>query len=792
MQELSFRKGKWGKPIVKRPLYSTEETTGHPETPIRENHEGVSIEIVTEAEETPTETQLHLPAPRPILNLLRSGNTDQYCDYHQEKGHYTNDYIQLRKQLEMALESGKLNHLVKDVRHRGRGSHGREAPKPTKVINVISVNSVKDKKQKGKEMTESWMNIPISFPLISSKDVSEERLIVEAEVEGYLVRRVYVDEGSSVEVMFEHCFENLDPRIKARLRETQMDLVGFVEQISKPLGKIELEVCFGNEGFCRRTSMKFVVVRALSLYNITLERPRHLKRKQMIEESSEGEREVTVTVEVLVNPSLLDQRVTIGGRLSETCVPHRIIEHTLNVNPFMDPVCQKRRTFSMEKSCVVTNEVAEWIKAGIVRPVRYPTYIFNPVLVKKGDETWRMCIDFKILNSTCLKDYYPLPNIDCKVDSIMGFRYKCFLDAYKGYKQIQMAEDDDENTAFYIDQGTYCYTKMPFGLKNAGATYQRLVDSTFQSQIRRNLEACVDDMVVKIKDEKMLLADIAKTFDNLTKINIKLNLKKCSFGVEEGKFLGYMITSERIRANPKKTKALADLQSLRTLKEMQSLSGKLAALNCFLTKSVERSLRFFNTLKNITKENKHETLNEAERNYAPMEKLALSLIHMTRRLRRYFKAYPVKVITDQPIKNILNNTETFGKLAKYDVELGAYNITFIPRNVVKGQVLADFLSKAPEGEKEELYFRTPEVPLEEDDTDSWIVYTDGASSPKGSGEGLVLIGPSGIEYTYALRFTFPSTNNEAKYEALLAGLRIARQMSISNIEVKVDSKIVES
>ncbi|GJY61731.1 reverse transcriptase domain-containing protein [Tanacetum coccineum] len=443
----------------------------------------------------------------------------------------------------------------------------------------------------------------------------------------------------------------------------------------------------------------------------------------------------------------------------------------------------------MEKSGVVTNEVDEWVKAGIVHLVRYPKYISNPVLVKKGYGTWRMCVDFKILNSACPKDYYLLPNIDCKVESVMRFRYKCFLDAYKGYHQIQMAKEDEEKTAFYTDQGTYCYTKMPFGLKNAGATYQRLVGLMFQSQIGRNLEAYVDDMVVKSKDEKMLLADIAETFDNLRRINMKLNLKKCSFGVEEGKFLGYM--------------------------EMQSLSGKLAALKRFLAKSSERSLPFFNTLKNITKENKHEyrwtkeaeedfqqmkklimdllsltppweketlyayltvsaeavsavlltdrkgrqclvqyvsrTLNEAERNYAPMEKLAISLIHMTRRLRRYFEAHPVKVITDQPIKNILNNTETSGKLAKYAVELGAYNITFMPRNAVKGQVLADFLSEAPEGENED-----------------------------------------GIEYAYALRLTFTSTNNEAEYEALLAGLRIARQMNISNIEVKVDSKLVAS
>ncbi|GKD37204.1 reverse transcriptase domain-containing protein [Tanacetum coccineum] len=234
------------------------------------------------------------------------------------------------------------------------------------------------------------------------------------------------------------------------------------------------------------------------------------------EENPKRKREVAVTEEVLVNPSFPDQLVTIG-------VPRRIIEHTLNVNPSLDPVCQKRRTFSTEKSGVVTNEVAEWVKAGIVHPVKYPTYISNPVLVKKGMEPGEY--------------------------------------AYKGYHQIQMAKEDEEKTTFYTDQGTYCYTKMPFGLKNTGATYQRLVDSTFQSQIERNLEAYVDDMVTKSRAERMLLADISETFDNLRKINMKLNPKKCSFGVEEGKFLEYMVTSEGIKANLRKTKALADLQS---------------------------------------------------------------------------------------------------------------------------------------------------------------------------------------------------------------------------------------
>ncbi|GJR36506.1 reverse transcriptase domain-containing protein [Tanacetum coccineum] len=145
------------------------------------------------------------------------------------------------------------------------------------------------------------------------------------------------------------------------------------------------------------------------------------------------------------------------------------------------------------------------------------------------------------------------------------------------------------------------------------------------------MEAYVDDMVIKSNDEKMLLADVAETFYNLRKINMKLNPKKCSFGVEKGKFLGYMVTSEGIGANPKKTRVLADLQSPRTLKEMQSLAEKLAALNRFLAKLAERSLPFFDTLKNITKENKHEykwTI-EAEEAFQQMKRCIINLSFLT-------------------------------------------------------------------------------------------------------------------------------------------------------------------
>ena len=167
-------------------------------------------------------------------------------------------------------------------------------------------------------------------------------------------------------------------------------------------------------------------------------------------------------------------------------------------------------------------------------------------MVKKSYGTWRMCIDFTNLNKACPKDSYPLPEIERKIESLEGFKLKCFLDAYKGYHQIRMAKEDEEKTSFHTEQGTFCYVKMSFGLKNVGATYQRLMDNVFSDQPGRNIEVYVDDMVIKSKNENYLISDIAETFNTLNKANMKLNPKKYTFWVETGQFLGYVITNKGI------------------------------------------------------------------------------------------------------------------------------------------------------------------------------------------------------------------------------------------------------
>ena len=179
-----------------------------------------------------------------------------------------------------------------------------------------------------------------------------------------------------------------------------------------------------------------------------------------------------------------------------------------------------------------------------------------------------MCVDFTDLNKACLKDSFPLPRINQLVDLTAGHKLLSFMDAFSRYNQILMDEDDQEKNLFVTSQGLYCYNIMPFGLENAGATYQRLVNRMFSHQIGRNVEVFVDDMLVKRKDEANHLEDLKETFSTLCKYNMKLNLAKCVFAIASGKFLGFMVSQQGIEENPDKFKAIIEVKSPKTMKEV--------------------------------------------------------------------------------------------------------------------------------------------------------------------------------------------------------------------------------
>jgi hypothetical protein len=165
------------------------------------------------------------------------------------------------------------------------------------------------------------------------------------------------------------------------------------------------------------------------------------------------------------------------------------------------------------------------------------------VVVPKANSSGRLYVDFTSLNKACPKDPYPLPRIDQIVDSTAGCDLLCFLDASSGYRQIKMAREDKEKTTFITPCGVYCYICIPFGLKNAGATIQRLMHKALGAQMGRNAEAYIDDIVVKTREIRTFIEDLEETFANLRKVNIKLNPTKCAFGVPSGKLLGFVMVS---------------------------------------------------------------------------------------------------------------------------------------------------------------------------------------------------------------------------------------------------------
>ncbi|GJT00017.1 reverse transcriptase domain-containing protein [Tanacetum coccineum] len=396
-------------------------------------------------------------------------------------------------------------------------------------------------------------------------------------------------------------------------------------------------------------------------------------------------------IKVAINPGYPEQTVMIGSTLTEEgrnklC---GLLQRNLDIFAWKH----------VDMTSAIQEEVGKLVEAGIMKEVHYHDWLSNLVMVKKHDDSWRMCVNFKDLNKACPKDGYSLPKIDWKVESLCRFLFKYFLDTYKGYHQIQMAKEDEGKPAFITSQGIFCYTKMPFGLRNAGATYQHLVDKAFHKQIGRNLEVYVDDLVIKSCTEDEIVRDIEETFKTLREINMKLNPKKCTFGVEEGMFLGYKVNTRGLKVCLDKVDAILSLPSLKCLKDVQKLNGKLASLNKFLAKSAEKSLP--------------------------------------------------------------------------------------PRVLVKRQILAVFIVERPDDNSSDTLMETKEELLE-----PWILFTDGSSCTDGSGAGLILTNPEGMEFTYALRFRFDATNNEAEYEALIAVLRIAEQIGVKNLQANVNSRLV--
>nr|KYP75309.1 Transposon Ty3-I Gag-Pol polyprotein [Cajanus cajan] len=287
--------------------------------------------------------------------------------------------------------------------------------------------------------------------------------------------------------------------------------------------------------------------------------------------------------------------------------------HRLAVCRDARPVAQKKRKMGDEKRKAANAEVKKLLQAKFIREVTYTTWLANVVLVKKPNRKWRMCTDYTDLNKACPKDVYPLPCIDRLVDGASGHSIFSFLDAYSGYNQIRMHPSDEEKTTFITENTNFCYRVMPFGLKNAGATYQRLMDKVSQGQIARNIEIYVDDMVGKSNSLAEHITDLAEIFGELRKHNMQLNPKKCTFGVKGGKFLGFMLSARGIETNRDKCQAVLNMRSPSNLKELQRLLGRLVALSRFLPRLGDKISPMMKLLRKASMFSWNEPCDEASR-----------------------------------------------------------------------------------------------------------------------------------------------------------------------------------
>uniref|UniRef100_A0A2N9F3B0 Uncharacterized protein n=1 Tax=Fagus sylvatica TaxID=28930 RepID=A0A2N9F3B0_FAGSY len=750
--------------------------------------------------------------PSKLIGDPAARNQNLYCFYHQDKGHVTENCHKYKTLLEQLVAAGHLSDYVESTPTVSK-ARGAGAP----ISSAHQVVSFSDEDLADVQMPHN------------------DPLVITLRFGDYDVQRVLVDQGSFAEIMYKGLYEKLGLK-EADLANFTTPVFGFTGESTIPMGKTTLPVLAGPINL----QTEFIVVRGTSPYNAIVGRD-WLHQMKAVPSNFAPEAAAPAAVtdklaaekdpeKVYFDPSEPEFYFLIGTNLSvddrqglvtllmgfrdvfawsvyeAPGVSLDLACHSLNISGDAKPVSQKRRKLAPERAEIVAKEVERLLEANAIRSVQYPTWLSNTVVVKKKNGKWR------------------------------------------GYHQIPMAHSDQEKTAFITPKGVYCYRVMPFGLKNAGATYQRMVTGMFGRLIGNTVEAYIDDMLIKSKKKTSHVEDLREVLEILRATKLRLNATKCLFGVSSGKFLGHMISYNGVEANPDQISALLNLQPPKDAKQVQRLTGMIAALGRFISRSADRCRPFFQllgkrrkflwdqdcsaafegikaylssppclsipcsgeplflylavsehavsaVLVRETNEGQRpvffvsKTMDETESRYLPLEKAALALIQAAKKLPHYFQANTVTVLTDLPLKMLMHSSDFSGRITRWGVHLGSLGVEYKPRTSIKGQVLADFVAEFQGKEASTESNHTPS-PCVIGDSSEWKLFVDGASNMKGAGAGAVLVSPEGLILEQAVRLGFLASNNEAEYEALLIGLRSALRLGADRLQVFCDSQLV--
>ncbi|XP_070676246.1 uncharacterized protein [Malus domestica] len=491
-----------------------------------------------------------------------------------------------------------------------------------------------------------------------------------------------------------------------------------------------------------------------------------------------------------------------------------LVEHRMPINEGYKPVKQAPRRMSNEIEEKVKEEIERLVKAGFIRPAKYVEWLANIVPVLKAvTKAVRCCVDYRNINGATPKDEYPMPMADLSIDAVAKHKVLSFMDGNAGYNQIKMAPEDIHKTTFrcpgYV--GAYEYLVMPFGLKNAGATYQRAMNAIFHDLIGQSMEVYIDDIVVKSKTEEQHLEDLKQTLARMRIHKLKMNPKKCAFGVRAGNFLGFLVHQKGVEVDKNKSRAIMESPSPTNKVQLQRLLGKINFLRRFIANLAGKIQPPTPLLRLKDKENFE---------WGPPHQQAFDSI------KAYLTSPPVLVPPQRgkPLKLYISASEkSIGNLLAQNNEGGKEQavyylsriLTEVETRAVKGQAIADFLTEHQESPSEvinipgSLEVTSIWIPPREDISGKedwvqqeirrvvglwithWKLYFDGSHTQKASGAGIIIVNPQGVYHYYSFLLDYQgNTNNRAEYEALIIGLEILMDLGAVEVEVFGDSELV--